>query len=564
MAVTLTRDGLSVAMRLATSDSTAAALPVGQLATVDRMLAVATALVEGYAPSAPEAIQNEAAIRVAGYLYDKSPGDPSSVQSPLIYSQAAALLTGYRTRRLRGPDGSSSTSSTPSTPTPSNGEVGVDQTARDAAADAQAAAEAAEVLASGKVNEAGATAAARAVTADWAEEGNIELPPASKSRLATSTERGAVQGAGTDALVDEETGTDIRGWSIAHIFRAVTRRVKSWARTDATDLVPPVALFGQNHPVNRSVVVNADGNFQLIEGGTPGAGGGALETTTEALQSRRADILVDINSLPITEAAWSTLYDVDGTTEIVCPETGEIEFLAYAKSGLRDNAVAYAKFPASELRLSPTNGPLHIALAANRWFGIQTNNLTSQFLQVKGQDGQDSTDGNYAVRICHITEQTVEVVTGVTGSTGEGADVDLATIVERVAALESAPSGGGDTAVIADSDIAVTTATWVSTGLVLPTTGYVMGELFQESSTGGGAYANPTFAYSAAALRALNPGTVGNADGQSVNGRSNTRFAANSNIELGRDASNRLLIRLSVANTRNSQLNYVLAVGTPS
>ena len=233
-------------------------------------------------------------------------------------------------------------------------------------------------------------------------------------------------------------------------------------------------------------MVNADGNFQLIEGGTPGAGGGVLETTTEALQSRRADILVDINSLPITEAAWSTLYEVDGTTEIVCPETGEIEFLAYAKSGPRDNAVAYAKFPASELRLSPTNGPLHIPLSANRWFGIQTDNLTSQFIQVKGQDGQDSTDGNYAVRICHITEQTVEVVTGVTGSTGEGGDVDLATIVERVAALEAAPSGGGDVAVIADSDIDVSAATWVSTGLVLPTTGYCMGELYQESSTGGG------------------------------------------------------------------------------
>ena len=54
---------------------------------------------------------------------------------------------------------------------------------------------------------------------------------------------------------------------------------------------------------------------------------------------------------------------------------------------------------------------------------------------------------------------------------------DIYSVEDRVAGLESAP-GGGDTAVIADSDIAVTTATWVSTGLVLPTTGYCMGELY--------------------------------------------------------------------------------------
>ena len=34
-----------------------------------RLLPVATAVVEAYAPDAPEALQNEAAIRFAGYLY---------------------------------------------------------------------------------------------------------------------------------------------------------------------------------------------------------------------------------------------------------------------------------------------------------------------------------------------------------------------------------------------------------------------------------------------------------------------------------------------------------------
>ena len=176
------------------------------------------------------------------------------------------------TRRL----GVAAAPSTPTTSTPSNGEVGVDQVARDAAAAAQLTADtaaadatAAEVLASGKVDEAGATAAARAVTSDWAEEGNVELPPASKSRLATTSERGAVEGSGTNSQIDTEAGSSIRGWSVSHIYRAITRRVSSWAR--GIGLVPPSALFGQNHPVNRTVVVNSEGNFQLIVG-TPGGG----------------------------------------------------------------------------------------------------------------------------------------------------------------------------------------------------------------------------------------------------------------------------------------------------
>ena len=63
-------------------------------------------------------------------------------------------------------------------------------------------------------------------------------------------------------------------------IRAVTRRVSTWAR--GIGLIPPSALFGQNYPTNRSVVVNTEGNFQLVEGtGTPGEGGTPLELTKE-------------------------------------------------------------------------------------------------------------------------------------------------------------------------------------------------------------------------------------------------------------------------------------------
>ena len=82
--------------------------------------------------------------------------------------------------------------------------------------------------------------------------------------------------------------------------------------------------------------------------------------------------------------------------DVVCPTTGQIEFFMQAKSGLRDNSVAFAKIPAAGLRATPTVGEMQVALGANRWFGIRTNSLADQHIQLKGQDGQTSVNGNYA------------------------------------------------------------------------------------------------------------------------------------------------------------------------
>ena len=77
-----------------------------------RLLPVAAALVERYAPAAPVAVQNEAAIRVCGYLSQQ----PESAQrsdrigdietrwapnnlSALRHSGAMALLTFWKVRR---------------------------------------------------------------------------------------------------------------------------------------------------------------------------------------------------------------------------------------------------------------------------------------------------------------------------------------------------------------------------------------------------------------------------------------------------------------------------------
>ena len=149
----------------------------------------------------------------------------------------------------------------------------------------------------------------------------------------------------------------------------------------------------------------------------PGGGESTgLQVSTADIQFLRSTTLVEIDSQGFTNAAWSNLQR-DGA-DVVCPTTGKLEFFMQAKTGGRDNSVAYAKIPAAELRATPTDGEMQVALGANRWVGIRTNSLADQHIQLKGQDGQTSVDGNYAVRISHIEEVAETFVTGITGGGG--------------------------------------------------------------------------------------------------------------------------------------------------
>lgn len=89
----------------------AGALPA-DLSLADRLHPVAVALVERYAPKAPEAVQNEAVIRTAGWLSEQPPagvrseslGDETYEYAPamvsaLRHSGAMALLSPWRVRR---------------------------------------------------------------------------------------------------------------------------------------------------------------------------------------------------------------------------------------------------------------------------------------------------------------------------------------------------------------------------------------------------------------------------------------------------------------------------------
>ena len=93
MPVTVTALQLAAAMRIGDGTS---ALVEPQSILVDRVLASATAIVERYAPDAPDAIHDEAAIRLAGFLYDAPPGASNRFTNPFHDSGAQALLAHYR------------------------------------------------------------------------------------------------------------------------------------------------------------------------------------------------------------------------------------------------------------------------------------------------------------------------------------------------------------------------------------------------------------------------------------------------------------------------------------
>lgn len=77
-----------------------------------QLLAVATALVERYAPAAPDAVQNEAAVRTAGWIMERPDhgvvservGELEARVSPgqlgaLRHSGAMGLLSPWKVRR---------------------------------------------------------------------------------------------------------------------------------------------------------------------------------------------------------------------------------------------------------------------------------------------------------------------------------------------------------------------------------------------------------------------------------------------------------------------------------
>ncbi len=95
----ITRTLTQLAGDLRITDGEAA--PTGAVALIlGRIAATATAMVEAYAPNAPNALHDEAFVRLAAWLYDSdpsgaAPGGPAAMRS----SGAASLLNPYKVRR---------------------------------------------------------------------------------------------------------------------------------------------------------------------------------------------------------------------------------------------------------------------------------------------------------------------------------------------------------------------------------------------------------------------------------------------------------------------------------
>ena len=117
MAVTLTTPELAVALGIVTtgSDGTVT-VPTDQNDILDRIRQVATALVEQRAPNAPVAVQNEATVRCAGWMYDSDPAQVRYTGNIMANSGAAAILAPWRVQSLIAPRADA-----PDAPAPSGG-----------------------------------------------------------------------------------------------------------------------------------------------------------------------------------------------------------------------------------------------------------------------------------------------------------------------------------------------------------------------------------------------------------------------------------------------------------
>ena len=90
--VTLTVEQLAAALRLGNSTE--------ETAEATRLLAYATEAVARYAPNAPDATSNEAAIRLAAYLFDMpNAGRGVGYANALRNSGAQSILIPYRVHR---------------------------------------------------------------------------------------------------------------------------------------------------------------------------------------------------------------------------------------------------------------------------------------------------------------------------------------------------------------------------------------------------------------------------------------------------------------------------------
>ena len=379
MAVTLTQAELSAAIRLGDSAE--------EVAEATRLLAFTTEAISRHLgdayEGAPEAIVNEAAIRLAGYLFDQpNAGRGLAFANAGRNSGAWTMLLPYRVHRAGttgeavaaaqeavGSPGNPVTGVTlsadtltvtfadgtsESTPfTPGAGD-GTDQTARDAAAQAQTRADDAASAAANAQADIDAHEAGPHNTDAGARTAAAAAATAATAQTTASTARDAA----TAAQADADTAQTTAGQAQATATAAST--AANAAQADIDD-------HEANHPT--------------------GMGGGP----------------------PVLyEAATAVIGTSTGliTGNVICPETGELEFYFEGLTGTRQGGVAYARIPAARIRgaVSALNvaynndnvNVLVIPHGANHGIGVAVQ-ATTNYLMPNAQ-----APGNHYIRIAHI------------------------------------------------------------------------------------------------------------------------------------------------------------------
>ena len=122
MAVNLTPQQLADALRMGSSPE--------ELAEATRLLAYATEAVHNLAPAAPSAVHNEAAIRLAAYIFDSPTDQGLNISRLMVRSGAGGMLRPYRLHRAAKARGEAVQEQTGT----GTGTAGIDLQARAAAA----------------------------------------------------------------------------------------------------------------------------------------------------------------------------------------------------------------------------------------------------------------------------------------------------------------------------------------------------------------------------------------------------------------------------------------------
>ena len=315
MAVTLTVLELSAALRIG-DGATALDAPIS--AIMNRLLGAATAMVEEYAADAPEAVQNEAAVRAASYLYDNDGARNRRFSDVLAFSGAISILSPFRIQRA----------------------MSLDDVAAAVANGQTAGLSVAEVL---------------ALIAIWAREGNTDAIPADKlgnaggaalDQVARDSAAAAQSTADTAQVeIDDHEGSQ-------HNLDQVARNAASTAQTTGAAAQQAAASAQQSANVADTIAntatVLAQGAQDTADGKQDQLTDAQLHALAEAegLDDKTADLVV------VSDEEWANVAQ-DGSE-------GQITIFASAPSltDVQDTGLTWVtRFVYNELGL----GANHVA-----------------------------------------------------------------------------------------------------------------------------------------------------------------------------------------------------------